>query len=139
MQDPPLSLRFVYLKCHFHNVKPAHVPSQTISRGDAKVDLGNFNTDETWIHRVSDPKNFLLRKEIGLGGADVVFKSDQEPALKHLLNNMAIAEERLNDNLSLVIGLPWKHNAEHEVGEEVRLDVNAPEPSSNPVGSPFGS
>ena len=28
-------------------------------------------------------------KEIGLEGADVVFKSDQEPALKDLLDNIA--------------------------------------------------
>ena len=47
------------------------------------------------------------------------------------------AEEMWNDNLSLVIGLPWKHNAEHEVGEDVMLDAYAPVPSSNPVGSPL--
>ena len=47
------------------------------------------------------------------------------------------AEERWIDNLSLVTGLPWKHNAEHEVGEEVMLDTYAPEPSSTPVGSPL--
>ena len=47
------------------------------------------------------------------------------------------AEERCNDNLSLVTGLHWKHNAENEVGEEAMLDVYAPEPSSNPIGSPL--
>ena len=46
-------------------------------------------------------------------------------------------EEKWNENLSLVTGLPWKHNAEHEVGDEVVLDAYAPEPSSNPVGSPL--
>ena len=44
-------------------------------------------------------------------------------------------EERWADNLSLLTGLPWKHNAKHEVGEEVMLDAYCPEPSSNPVGS----
>ena len=33
------------------------------------------------------------------------------------------AGERWSENLSLVTGLPWKHNAEHEVGEEVMLDA----------------
>ena len=47
------------------------------------------------------------------------------------------AEERWIDNLSLVLGLPWKHNAGHEEGEEVMLDAYAPEPSSNPLGSPL--
>ena len=46
-------------------------------------------------------------------------------------------EKRWNDNLSLVTGLPWKHNAEHEVGEEVMLDAYVPEPSPTPVGSPL--
>ena len=46
-------------------------------------------------------------------------------------------EERWNDNLSLVNGLPWKHNAEHEEGEEVMLDAYVPEPSPAPVGSPL--
>ena len=46
-------------------------------------------------------------------------------------------EERWNDNLSLVTGLPWKHNAEHEIGEEVMLDAYVPEPSPTPVGSPL--
>ena len=36
------------------------------------------------------------------------------------------SENRWSDNLSLVTGLPWKHNAEHEVGEEVMLDVYMP-------------
>ena len=47
------------------------------------------------------------------------------------------AEERWNNNLSLVTGLPWKHNAEHEVGEEVMLDAYASEASPTPVGSPL--
>ena len=46
-------------------------------------------------------------------------------------------ENRWKDNLSLVTGLPWKHNAEHEVGEEVMLDAYIPEPSPTPVGSPL--
>ena len=46
-------------------------------------------------------------------------------------------EERWNENLSMVIGLPCKHNVEHEVGEKVMLNAYAPEPSSNPVGSPL--
>ena len=46
-------------------------------------------------------------------------------------------ETRWKDNLSLVTGLPWKHNAEHEVGEEVMLDAYMPEHSPTPVGSPL--
>ena len=38
-------------------------------------------------HPVRRTLTFL--KEIGLEGADVVFKSDQEPALKDLLNTIA--------------------------------------------------
>ena len=47
------------------------------------------------------------------------------------------AETRWVDNLSFVTGLPWKHNVNHEVGEEVMLDTNAPEPSYTPVCSPL--
>ena len=46
-------------------------------------------------------------------------------------------ESRWKDNLSLVTGLPWKHNAEHEVGGEVMLHAYMPEPSPTPVGSPL--
>ena len=34
-------------------------------------------------------RTLTFLKEIGLEGADVVFKSDQEPALKDLLNTVA--------------------------------------------------
>ena len=47
------------------------------------------------------------------------------------------AETRWVDNLSFVIGLPWKHNVNHEVGEEVMLDTDAPEPSYTPMCSPL--
>ena len=47
------------------------------------------------------------------------------------------SEKRCSDNLSLVTGLPWKHNAEHEEGEEVMLDTYMPEPSPTPAGSPL--
>ena len=47
------------------------------------------------------------------------------------------SESRWSDNLSLVTGLPWKHNAEHEVGEEVMRDVYMSEPSPTPVGAPL--
>ena len=41
------------------------------------------------------------------------------------------------DNLSLVTGVPWKHNTHHEAGEEVLLDAEPPVPSSTPVSSPL--
>ena len=47
------------------------------------------------------------------------------------------AQKRWIDNLSFVTGLPWKHNASHEVGEEVMLDIEPPEPSFTPVCSPL--
>lgn len=47
------------------------------------------------------------------------------------------AQKRWLDNLSFVTGLPWKHNASHEAGEEVMLDTEPPEPSSTPVCSPL--
>ena len=37
----------------------------------------------------------------------------------------------------MVTGPPWKHNLAHEVGEEVMLDVQAPEPSFKPEGVPL--
>ena len=46
-------------------------------------------------------------------------------------------EKRWVEDLSLVTGLPWKHNAEHEVGEEVMLDAYMPEPSPALVVSPL--
>ena len=42
-------------------------------------------------------------------------------------------EKRWQDNLSFVTGLPWKHNLNHEVGEEVILDLDPPAPSMTPV------
>ena len=60
-----------------------------------------------------------------------------EGVFRHRIVYRVPAEERWNENLSLVIGLPWNHNAEHEVGEEVMLDAYAPEPSPTPIGSPF--
>ena len=42
-------------------------------------------------------------------------------------------ENRWKENLSLANGLPWKPNAEHEVGEEVVLDAYMPEPSPTPI------
>ena len=47
------------------------------------------------------------------------------------------AETRWTESLSLVTGLPWKHNVAHEAGEEVMLDVQVPEPSFKPEGAPF--
>ena len=38
---------------------------------------------------IQSDERFFFLKEIGLEGADVVFKSDQEPALKDLLNTIA--------------------------------------------------
>ena len=76
---------------------------------------------------------YLVRRtasgEYLFGSADGVFR----PRTVYRLP----AEERWNDNLSMVTGSPWKHNAEHEVGEGVMLDAYAPEPSSNPVGLPL--
>ena len=47
------------------------------------------------------------------------------------------AEKRWQDNLSLVTGLPWKHNLKHDEGEEVMLDTEPPTPSNKPVSSPL--
>ena len=47
------------------------------------------------------------------------------------------AETRWVENQSFVTGLPWKHNVNHEVGEEAMLDTYAPEPSFTPVCSPL--
>ena len=47
------------------------------------------------------------------------------------------AETRWKEGLLLVTGLPWKHNLAHEAGEEVMLDVQAPEPSFKPEGVPL--
>ena len=48
-------------------------------------------------------------------------------------------EKRWGDNASFVTGTPWKQNSQHEVGEEVMLDVlgEAPTPSPTPVSSPL--
>ena len=46
-------------------------------------------------------------------------------------------EKRWEDNLSFVTGVPWKHNANHEAGEEVMLDAEPPVPSLKPVCSPL--
>ena len=46
-------------------------------------------------------------------------------------------ENRWKENLSLAKGLPWKHNAEHEAGEEVILDAYMPEPSVALKGTPL--
>ena len=48
----------------------------------------------------------------------------------------APVEESWSESLSLVTGLPWKHSAEHEVGEEVMLDAYVPEPSPTPLVRP---
>ena len=45
-------------------------------------------------------------------------------------------EKRWVDNLSLVTGVPWKHNTKHEEGEVVMLDVEPPFSESTPVCSP---
>ena len=47
------------------------------------------------------------------------------------------AETRWIENLLFVTGLQWKHNVKREVGEEVMLDTEAPEPSYTPVCSPL--
>ena len=42
-------------------------------------------------------------------------------------------ERRWTDNLSFVMGQPWKHNKINEAGEEVILDTTPPAPSFHPA------
>ena len=48
-----------------------------------------------------------------------------------------LLEKLWQENLSFVTGLLWKHNAQHEEGDEVLLDAQPPAPSDGPAATPL--
>ena len=61
----------------------------------------------------------------------------KEGVFRPIIIRRGPVESIWEDNLSLVIGLPWKHSQKHAIREEVMLGAYTPDPSLRPVGAPL--